>query len=84
MLKYLISYNGDGTVTLENITSNERSKKVLQLTEEEFEAFMTYRTVSRADMLERLWNISDKSLGKIAISKTVDIAYSILGREQYA
>lgn len=81
MLKYLISCQNDGTIILENVTSTVEDKRLLQLTQAEFSLFMIFPSISKNEMVDKLWAISDKSGGKKALLKTVSIAYEILGRE---
>lgn len=84
MIKYLITCRGDGTVLLENVSSSTGDKRSLQLTQAEFGLFLTNPNDTAAVMTERLWEQSDKTAGKAALRRTVDIAYAILGRENDA
>lgn len=81
MLKYLISCQNDGTIILENVSSTVEGKYSLQLTQAEFGLFMAFPSISKTEMVDKLWKISDKSIGKKALLNTVTIAYKILGRD---
>lgn len=81
MLKYLISCQNDGTIILENVSEAVDGKYSLQLTQAEFSLFMAFPSISKDEMVDKLWAISDKSIGKKALRNTVNIAYKILGRE---
>lgn len=83
MVKYLITCRSNGTVLLENITAGE-DKRSLQLTKVEFGLLLSHPDDSAEEMTERLWENGDKTAGKAAMRKTVDIAYGILGRGKYA
>ena len=81
MFKYLISCQNDGTIILENVSATVEGKYLLQLTQDEFSLFMAFPSVSKTEMVDKLWAIGDKSVGKKALLNTVNIVYKILGRE---
>lgn len=81
MLKYLISCQNDGTIILENVSATVEGKYLLQLTQAEFSLFMAFPSISKTEMVDKLWAIGDKSVGKKHLLNTVNIVYKILGRE---
>lgn len=80
MIKYLISCQSDGTIILENVSDTVDGKYLLQLTQNEFSLFMSFPNISKDEMTDKLWAISDKSNGKKAVVNIVNIVYKILGR----
>lgn len=80
MLKYTITQYSENKVVLEVDTEDAEHKRV-QLTLQEFNTFMSYPAATKTEICDILWNICDKSQGRLALEHTVDLVFEILGRD---
>lgn len=80
MLRYLITQAADDTVILESLHVDESERRTLQLTGAEFSILMRYPEITKKEVVDKLWEISDKSLGKAAVDRLVNTAFEIMGR----
>lgn len=76
MNRYLITTQGD-RVNLELI-SDKPEKISVQMTFEEFCLFMQYPSLSKEQLLEKIWKICDKSQGKLKIAEMIETTLQIL------
>lgn len=76
MNRYLITTQGD-RVNLELI-SDKPEKIFVQMTFEEFCLFMQYPSLSKEQLLEKIWKICDKSQGKLKIAEMIETTLQIL------
>ena len=76
MNRYLITTQGD-RVNLE-LVSDKPEKISVQMTFEEFCLFMQYPSLSKEQLLEKIWKICDKSQGKLKIAEMIETTLQIL------
>lgn len=81
MVRYYITQQEDGLIVLSAVSDDTGTDpRTLQLTPSEFAIFMQYPTLTQAEICAKIWEESDKTLGKRAIKKTVALAFEIMGR----
>lgn len=81
MVRYYITQQEDGLIVLSAVSDDTGADpRTLQLTPSEFAIFMQYPTLTQEEICAKIWEESDKTLGKRAIKKTVALAFDIMGR----
>lgn len=80
MNRYLITQRGD-IVNLELI-SDEPEKISVQMTFTEFCLFMQYPNLSKEELLDKIWEICDKSQGKQKIAEMIETTLKIMRGEE--
>lgn len=80
MLQYAITQYSDNQVILE-VASDDPEHNRVQLTLQEFNAFMSYPAATKQEICDILWEQGSNHLqGKAALQHTVDLVFEILGR----